>query len=104
MPSLKLTKLPDRKPVRMTITVSPDLKRALDRYAILYRDAYGEAESVATLIPFMLESFLESDRAFAKALKSAGAGKDAQSEPKVPRGRRGRGGLSPSTEGEQQCP
>jgi hypothetical protein len=37
--------------------------------AEIYRAAYGEAEAVAELIPFMLEAFLESDRAFAKALK-----------------------------------
>jgi len=74
MPALKLTKLPDRKPVRLTIKIGPDLNKALERYATLYRETYGEAESAATLIPFMLESFLNDDRAFAKAMKVKGGG------------------------------
>ena len=69
MPELKLGKLPDRTPVKITITVSPDLHVALRQYASLYRATYGEAESIAELIPFMLDAFLESDRGFAKARK-----------------------------------
>ncbi len=69
MSELKLGKLPDRTPVKITITVSPDLNQALREYAAIYRTTYGEAESVADLIPFMLGAFLESDRGFAKARK-----------------------------------
>ncbi|MFG1465928.1 DUF2274 domain-containing protein [Xanthobacter sp. DSM 24535] len=71
MAELKLGKLPDRTPVKITITVSPDLNQALRDYAAIYRATYGEAESVADLIPFMLGAFLESDRGFAKARKEA---------------------------------
>jgi len=67
MPELKLAKLPDRTPVKITITVSPDLNKALHAYAELYREQYGEAEPVPELIPYMLESFLAADRGFAKA-------------------------------------
>ena len=70
MPELKLAKLPDRTPVKITITVSSDLNRALNQYAGIYRSAYGQDEPVPELIPFMLEVFLESDREFAKARKS----------------------------------
>jgi|GEM_PF-260550 len=66
---LKLGKLPDRTPVRITITASPELNQGLRDYAALYRAAYGEAEAIADLIPFMLAAFLESDRGFAKAVK-----------------------------------
>ncbi|TIL82837.1 MAG: DUF2274 domain-containing protein, partial [Mesorhizobium sp.] len=69
MASLKLGKLPDRTPSKITITVSADLSQALNDYAVLYRQAYGEAETVAELIPYMLAGFLEGDRAFAKARK-----------------------------------
>ena len=69
MSELKLGKLPDRTRVKITITVSPDLNQALRDYAAIYRTTYGEAESVADLIPFMLSSFLDSDRGFAKARK-----------------------------------
>lgn len=69
MSELKLGKLPDRTPVKITITLGPDLNQALRDYAAIYRATYGEAESVADLIPFMLLGFLESDRGFAKAHK-----------------------------------
>jgi hypothetical protein len=69
MPELKLAKLPDRMPVKLTITVQPGLAQALREYAAVYRATYGEAESVEELVPFMLTSFLEGDRGFAKARK-----------------------------------
>jgi hypothetical protein len=69
MPELKLAKLPDRLPVKLTISVQPDLAQALREYAAVYRATYGEAESVEELVPFMLASFLEGDRGFAKARK-----------------------------------
>jgi hypothetical protein len=70
MSELKLGKLPDRTPpVKITITVSPDLNQALREYAAIYRETYGKAEAVTDLIPLMLGAFLESDRGFAKARK-----------------------------------
>ena len=70
MGDLKLGKLPDRTPVKLTITIAPSLNRALQAYAELYRETYGQAEPVVELIPYMLESFLASDRNYAKALKN----------------------------------
>ena len=70
MANLKLGKLPDRDPVKLTIAVSPELNRALGDYARAYEEAYGQAERPADLIPAMLESFLASDRAFAKMRKA----------------------------------
>lgn len=67
---LKLAKLPDRTPVKITISVRPDLHTMLCRYSEFYRESYGEEESVAELIPFMLQAFMEADRGFAKALKA----------------------------------
>lgn len=61
---MKLGKLRDRTPVKLTIALPPDLSRALDLYAELYRETYGSAEPVGALIPAMLASYLESDRAF----------------------------------------
>lgn len=69
MPNLKLAKLPDRRSVKVTVTLSPDLDKALKAYADIYRQFYGDEEEVSTLIPYMLEQFLASDRAFAKSLK-----------------------------------
>jgi hypothetical protein len=41
MPELRLPKLPDRTPVKITISVSPDLNQALLDYAALYGEVYG---------------------------------------------------------------
>jgi hypothetical protein len=65
MAGLKLAKLPDRTPVKITIAVPPELNQSLSQYAELYTQAYGEIELVQNLIPAMLASFLQSDRAFA---------------------------------------
>lgn len=66
---LKLPKLPDRTPVKLTVTLSPDQHQRLLSYAALYRETYGADEPVADLIPYMLDAFLDSDRAYAKARK-----------------------------------
>ena len=54
MSELKLAKLPDRKPVKIAITISPNLNKKLDAYADAYKGAYGDEEKVSDLIPFML--------------------------------------------------
>lgn len=64
MPELKLAKLPDRKPVKIAITVSPNLNQKLGAYAEAYKGAYGDEEKVSDLIPFILEQFLDGDRQF----------------------------------------
>ena len=66
---LKLAQLPDRIPVKLTITLQPDLKKALDDYASMYSRTYGADEPVAELVPFMLESFLKADVGFKKGRK-----------------------------------
>ena len=86
---LKLQALPDRIPSKLTITLTPELKKALDDYARLYARTYGAEEPVTELVPFMLESFLKGDAAFRKARKDL----DAEPlvlplPPKRPRGRR----------------
>lgn len=70
MAAIKLERLPDRTPVKITIFVSPELNRALADYAEAYEAAYGQSEQVAELIPAMLSAFLQSDREFARARRS----------------------------------
>jgi len=66
MADLKLGRLPDRTPVKLNITVLPDLHQALADYAALYAQTYGRDEPVSELIPAMLAAFLESDRSFVR--------------------------------------
>jgi hypothetical protein len=69
MAGIKLGQLPDRTPVKLTFSASPNLKQALDDYSDAYEAAYGRRESVSDLIPFMLENFLASDRSFSRTRK-----------------------------------
>jgi hypothetical protein len=70
MAELKLAKLPDRTPVKLTISLMPDLHEALTDYAALYAQAYGRDEPITELVPAMLGAFLEGDRAFSRARAS----------------------------------
>ncbi|MBX3562600.1 MAG: DUF2274 domain-containing protein [Sphingomonas sp.] len=66
MAGLRLGRLPDRTPVKVTIGLAPELHEALVDYAALYEETYGRAEPVQELIPAMLAGFLEGDRLFAR--------------------------------------
>ncbi len=66
MPELKLPKLPDRTQLKVNISLHPELSEKLRAYAEFYKKAYGETESVAEMIPYMLDAFLAADRAFVK--------------------------------------
>lgn len=79
MSELKLQKLPDRTPVKLTISISPELNRILLSYADLYQQTYGKEESVVELIPFMLDGFLYGDRTFTRALKKSHKKRNASS-------------------------
>ncbi|MBR0916243.1 MULTISPECIES: DUF2274 domain-containing protein [Bradyrhizobium] len=66
---MKLAKLPDRTPVKMSVIFTPGLAQRLREYANFYAETYGNREEVADLIPFILEAFLDRDKAF-KRIKS----------------------------------
>ena len=68
--ALRLDKLPDRTPVKITISLEPDLAAALADYTEIYRQTYGEEEKPEALIPAMLEKFLGSDAGFRRARKA----------------------------------
>ena len=72
MAELKLAKLPDRTPVKLAITITPDLQGALREYAAIYAAAYGCEEPISELIP---AAFLEGDRAFVRAREAAQRGR-----------------------------
>ena len=72
MAELRIAKLPDRNPVKLTIAVMPDLHDALQDYAKLYAETYGQADAMVDLVPAMLGAFLDGDRAFQKARKGKG--------------------------------
>jgi hypothetical protein len=68
--SMKLSKLPDRTPVKLTTTLTPNLAARLRDYADFYAETYGTREEVADLAPFMLEAFLDGDADFRRASRA----------------------------------
>lgn len=61
---LRLGPLPRTENVKMTISLSGELKQSLDDYAAAHSQMNGETVDAATLIPHMLQAFIERDRGF----------------------------------------
>ncbi len=80
--TLKLGQLPDRESAKITFTADAELKAALGDYAEIYRQTYGKNESVAELIPFMLDAFMNADPGFKRARKALGKARPSSSPPK----------------------
>ena len=68
-PKLRIGKLPDLTPVKMTIQVEPELHRMLEDYARIYNESYDGSIGPSGLIPSMLSGFLASDSGFKRARK-----------------------------------
>ena len=66
---LKLDRLPNRKPVKLTITLEPETFDALEDYARIYAEEYGDEESVNVIASYMIGDFMEGDAAFKRRRK-----------------------------------
>lgn len=64
MTTLRLGPLPKTEAVKLTITLTTELKQQLDRYAELHSQTWGDAVDSTALIPHMLEAFMARDRGF----------------------------------------
>ncbi len=78
---LRLGPLPKAETIKLTISLSTNLKGMLDRYAALHAQAYGESVDGVALIPHMLEAFMVRDREFKKHLAKAGSVPHPKPEP-----------------------
>jgi len=73
MTKLKLGPIADDKPVKVTLELPADLYRDLTAYAdVLARENGQPAAEPTRLIAPMLERFMATDRAFAKARRAGG--------------------------------
>ncbi|OOO17832.1 DUF2274 domain-containing protein [Rhizobium sophoriradicis] len=72
MTKLKLSALPDDKPVKVTVELPAAVFRDLQAYAAILAKANGEASppDPARLIVPMIDRFMSSDRDFKKAKRS----------------------------------
>lgn len=74
MTKLKLGPIADDKPVKVTVELPADLHRDLTAYAdVLGRENNHPPTDPVRLIVPMLERFIATDRAFAKARRTAPA-------------------------------
>jgi hypothetical protein len=67
---MRLAELPDRAPVKLTITLAPELAASLRAYADLYAETYGVREEPTELVPYMLDEFLKGDVEFRRAVRA----------------------------------
>ena len=67
MTSLRLGPLPKTETLKLTISLTVELKAQLDRYAELHSQTWGEAVDATVLVPHMLEAFMARDRGFRQA-------------------------------------
>lgn len=65
MTKLRITEIPDEKPVRVTVDLPADIHRDLVAYAALVSQN-GQPVDPTRLVPHMIRGFIASDRAFAK--------------------------------------
>ncbi|KIZ48098.1 MULTISPECIES: DUF2274 domain-containing protein [Rhodopseudomonas] len=67
---LKLSSVPDDKPVKLTVELAPDVHRdLLDYAAVMARETGQATPEPAKLIAPMLQRFMATDRAFARLRK-----------------------------------
>jgi hypothetical protein len=67
MEKLKLTAVPDDKPVKLTVELAATVHRDLTAYAEALGRATGQAVEPAKLVAPMLARFMSTDRAFLRA-------------------------------------
>lgn len=68
--ALRIAKLPDLTPVKLTVSLEPEVHQMLEDYARIYGDSYGETVKPAELIPSMITGFLATDNGFKRARKA----------------------------------
>jgi len=69
-PALRIAKLPNSTPVKLTVSLEPEVHQMLEDYARIYGDSYGETVKPAQLIPSMITGFLATDNGFKRARKA----------------------------------
>lgn len=68
--TLRIAKLPNLTPVKLTVSLEPEVHQMLEDYSKIYRDSYGETVKPAELVPSMIAGFLATDNGFKRARKA----------------------------------
>jgi len=67
---LRMGPLPKQETIKMTVSLTAELKEELDRYVATYRRLYGQQVDAAMLVPHMLARFMQTDRGYRRASKT----------------------------------
>ena len=70
MTKLKLSAIPDDRPVKLTVEVPGAVHRDLVTYAEIFAREHGQQIEPAKLVPSMLARFMSTDRAFVRARRA----------------------------------
>ena len=70
MAKLKLSAIPDDRPVKLTIELPAAVHRDLVAYAEVFAQEHGQKIEPAKLAPSMLSRFMSTDRVFARARRA----------------------------------
>jgi hypothetical protein len=72
MMKLKLSAIPDDRPVKLTVELPGAVHRDLVAYAEIFAQEYGQKVESVKLVPSMLARFMSTDRAFVRARRAKG--------------------------------
>lgn len=67
---LKIKKIPDRTLVKINLNLPPEVHRDLLKYAEIYKQQHGTAETPQLLAAQMIAAFMQNDSGFRKAKQS----------------------------------
>jgi hypothetical protein len=70
MVKLKLSAMPDDRPVKLTVELPGAVYRDLVAYAEVFAQEHGQRIDPAKLVPSMLARFMSTDRAFVRARRA----------------------------------
>jgi hypothetical protein len=62
--------IPDRAPLRLTLSLAPETHALLADYAAIHAAEHGRETSLAELAALMIEKFLETDAGFRRVRKT----------------------------------
>jgi hypothetical protein len=70
MAKLKLSAIPDDRPVKLPVELPAAVHRDLVAYAEVFAQEHGQQIEPVKLVPSMLAKFMSTDRAFVRARRA----------------------------------
>jgi hypothetical protein len=70
MTKLKLSTIPDDRPVKLTVELPGAVHRDLVAYSEVFAQEHGQQVEPVKLVPSMLARFMSADRAFVRARRA----------------------------------